>query len=70
MKVTFGKSSGPVYCDTGPHADSMRVDLLASVYLTADEHARYGGTESLQVTLKENPAHEETRPAVSQAKGR
>lgn len=60
MKTEFGKSSGPVYCDAGPHAGSMRVDFLARVYLTADEYARYGGTESLTVTLKEDEPREGT----------
>ena len=58
MKVMSGKSSYPVYCDTGPHAGSMRVDLVAWMYLTADEYARSGGAESLQVTLKEDEAHD------------
>lgn len=63
MKITVDKSSGPVYCDVGPHAGTMRVDLMARVYLTADEYARYRGTESLQVSLKEElPAPGETSP--------
>lgn len=58
MKVMSGKNSYPVYCDTGPDTGSMRVDLAARMYLTADEYARYRGAESLQVTLKEDKAHD------------
>lgn len=66
MKVTFDKTSYPVFCDTGPHKGSMRVDLLARVYLTADEYARYGGADSLEVTLKEDEPHD-SDPATGES---
>jgi hypothetical protein len=54
MKVRFGKVSYPLYCDTGPCEGDMRVDLEVTLYLPADEYARYRGAESLRVTLKED----------------
>jgi hypothetical protein len=51
MKVRFGKIGYPLYCDIGPNAGDMLIDLKVSLYLSQEEYARYEGTESLQVTL-------------------
>jgi hypothetical protein len=53
VKTRFGKVGSPLYCDAGPHEGDMRIDLTISLYLSPQEHARYEGPESLQVTLKE-----------------
>lgn len=63
MKMTVDKSSGPVYCDTGPHAGSTRVDLQVRVYMSPEEHARYGGALSLRMTLEDDPHADGSQPA-------
>ena len=54
MKVRFGKIGYPLYCDAGPYAGDMRIDLTIRLYLTPEEYARYEGSESLQITLSES----------------
>jgi hypothetical protein len=54
VKVRFDKIGYPLYCDAGPCEGDMRIDLNMRLYLTPEEHARYEGSESLQITLKEN----------------
>ena len=51
MKARFGKIGYPLYCDAGPYAGDMRIDLTIRLYLSPEEYARYEGTESLQITL-------------------
>ena len=34
MKVRFGKIGYPLYCDAGPYAGQMRIDLTIRLYLT------------------------------------
>ena len=53
MKVQFDKAGYPLYCDAGPCEGSMRIDLSISLYLSPEEYATYGGSGSLQVTLKD-----------------
>ncbi len=54
MKARFGKIGYPLYCDAGPYAGDMRIDLTIRLYLSPEEYARYEGTESLQITLSES----------------
>ena len=54
MKTRFGKIGYPLYCDTGPYAGDMRIDLTIRLYLSPKEYARYEGSESLQITLHES----------------
>ena len=54
MKVRFGKIGYPLYCDAGPYAGQMRIDLTIRLYLLAEEYARYEGSESPQITLHES----------------
>ena len=54
MKARFDKIGYPLYCDAGPYAGDMRIDLTIRLYLTPEEYARYEGTESLQITLTES----------------
>jgi len=54
MKVRFGKIGYPLYCDAGPYAGDMRIDLTIRLYLSPEEYARYEGTESLQITLSDS----------------
>ena len=54
MKVRFDKIGYPLYCDAGPYEGDMRIDLNIRLYLSPEEYARYEGSESLQVTLREN----------------
>ena len=51
MKTRFGKIGYPLYCDAGPYAGDMRIDLTIRLYLSPEEYARYEGSESLQITL-------------------
>lgn len=53
MKTRFDEIGYPLYCDAGPHEGDMRIDLTISLYLSAQEYARYQGPESLQITLGE-----------------
>jgi hypothetical protein len=53
VKIRFEKAGGPLYCDAGPYEGNTRIDLVISLYLSAEEYAAYGGSGSLQVTLKE-----------------
>jgi len=45
VKVRFGKIGYPLYCDAGPYAGQMRIDLNISLYLTPEEYATYEGSE-------------------------
>jgi len=54
VKVRFDKIGYPLYCDAGPCEGDMRIDLNMRLYLTPGEYARYEGSESLQITVKEN----------------
>jgi hypothetical protein len=54
MKARFDKIGYPLYCDAGPYAGQMRVDLTIRLYLSPEEYARYQGSESLQITLNES----------------
>lgn len=54
MKARFDKIGYPLYCDAGPYAGDMRVDLTIRLYLSPEEYARYEGTESLQITLSDS----------------
>ncbi len=54
MKARFGKIGYPLYCDAGPYAGDMRIDLTIRLYLSPEEYARYEGTERLQITLSES----------------
>ena len=54
MKTRFGKIGYPLYCDAGPYAGDMRIDLTIRLYLSPEEYARYEGTESLQITLSDS----------------
>ena len=54
MKARFGKIGYPLYCDAGPYAGDMRIDLTIRLYLTPEEYARYEGTESPQITLSDS----------------
>ena len=54
MKARFGKIGYPLYCDAGPYAGDMRIDLTIRLDLSPEEYARYEGTESLQITLSES----------------
>jgi len=54
MKVRFDKIGYPLYCDAGPYAGDMRIDLTIRLYLSPEEYARYEGSESLQITLHES----------------
>lgn len=72
MKVRFDSIGYPLYCDAGPYEGDTRIDLSISLYLSPEEHARYGGAESLRVTLKEDgdaclPEAPRTQPAPSTA---
>ena len=51
VKVGFGKIGYPLYCDAGPYAGQMCIDLTIRLYLTPEEYATYEGSESLQITL-------------------
>jgi hypothetical protein len=53
VKIRFDKVGGPLYCDAGPCEGDTRIDLIIRLYLSAEEYAAYGGSGSLQVTLKE-----------------
>ena len=53
MKIRFDNVGGPLYCDAGPFEGDTRIDLTVSLYLSAEEYAAYGGSGSLQVTLKQ-----------------
>jgi hypothetical protein len=53
VKIRFDKVGYPLYCDAGPYEGDTRIDLSIRLYLSAEEYAAYGGSESLQVTLKE-----------------
>ena len=35
MKARFGKIGYPLYCDAGPYAGDMRIDLTIRLYLLA-----------------------------------
>ncbi len=54
MKARFGKIGYPLFCDAGPYAGDVRIDLTIRLYLSPEEYARYEGTESLQITLTES----------------
>jgi hypothetical protein len=54
MKARFDKIGYPLYCDAGPYAGDMRIDLTIRLYLSPEEYARYEGSESLQITLSES----------------
>jgi hypothetical protein len=54
VKVRFDKIGYPLYCDVGPCEGDMRIELTIILYLSQEEHARYEGSESLQVTLGES----------------
>ena len=54
MKTRFDKIGYPLYCDAGPYAGDMRIDLTIRLYLTPEEYARYEGSESLQITLSDS----------------
>ena len=54
MKARFDKIGYPLYCDAGPYAGDMRIDLTIRLYLSPEEYARYEGTESLQITLSDS----------------
>jgi hypothetical protein len=54
VKVRFGKIGYPLYCDAGPYAGQMRIDLTIRLYLTPEEYATYEGSESPQITLHES----------------
>jgi hypothetical protein len=64
MKVMFDKVSYPLYCDAGLYEGSTRMDLEIRLYLSAEECARYGGTGSLRVTLKEDAPGTRLPPAA------
>ena len=53
MKVRFGRIGCPLYCDIGPNAGDMLVDLTIRLYLSPQEYASYEGPESLRITLGE-----------------
>lgn len=44
-------ASGPLYCDTGPHAGRTRADVSFTLYLSEAEAARYGGPGDLAIAL-------------------
>ena len=54
MKARFDKIGYPLYCDAGPYAGDMRIDLTIRLYLSPEEYARYEGSESLQITLSDS----------------
>jgi hypothetical protein len=54
VKIMFIRIGHPLYCDIGPHAGDMQIDLTIKLYLSPQEYARYEGPESLQITLGEN----------------
>lgn len=54
MKVKFIRIGWPLYCDIGPNAGDMLIDLTVRLYLSPEEYARYAGPESLQVSLNDN----------------
>ena len=54
MQTRFDKIGYPLYCDAGPYAGDMRIDLTIRLYLSPEEYARYEGSESLQMTLSES----------------
>lgn len=54
MKVRFDKIGYPLYCDAGPYEGDMRIDLAIRLYLSPEEHAKYEGSESLQITLNQS----------------
>lgn len=51
MKILFGKIGYPLYCDAGPREGAMRTGLAIRLHLSPPEYARYGGPESLHITL-------------------
>jgi hypothetical protein len=57
VKTRFDKAGYPLYCDAGPHEGEVRAGLVIRLYLSPQEYARYGGPESLSITLSE-PATE------------
>ena len=68
MKVRLGRIGCPLYCDIGPNASDMLIDLTIRLFLSPEEYARYKGTEGLQITLNENragrsPASNTTEPS-------
>ena len=63
MKARFGKIGYPLYCDAGPYAGDMRIDLTIRLYLSPEEYARYEGTESLQITLSDSGGGGTTEPS-------
>ena len=54
MKARFDKIGYPLYCDAGPYAGDMRIDLTIRLYLSPEEYAWYEGTESLQITRSDS----------------
>jgi hypothetical protein len=54
MKVRFDKIGYPLYCDIGPNAGDMLIDLTIRLYLSPEEYASYEGSKSLQITLSQN----------------
>jgi hypothetical protein len=62
MEIRFDKIGYPLYCDAGLYEGNVRIDLAIRLYLSADEYARYGGAETLQITLlaaEQQPARAE-----------
>jgi hypothetical protein len=54
VKVTFIRIGAPLYCDAGPQEGDTRIDLTVKLYLSPEEHARYAGPESLQISLNDD----------------
>lgn len=41
MKVKFARTGCPLYCDIGPHAGDMLIEVRISQFLSPQEYARY-----------------------------
>jgi hypothetical protein len=68
VKIRFGTVGCPLYCDVGPNAGDMLIDLSIGLYLSPQEYASYQGPESLQITLNETAdGHLRTRSTAGPA---
>lgn len=48
-RIKYGTA---LVCDTGPHFGMTRVDVTASVYMTAEEYELYRKTGNLRITVE------------------
>lgn len=50
VKIAYRR---PLYCDQGPNAGKMRVDLQGSVYLDAEEMEKYNKVRHFIIVIPE-----------------